>query len=169
MRGRLINAFLAEIFRVDSAATAVVAGGGYDPEFQVVRRTRDGSQLGASSRVELPGVMVPAQIMVKAWGGNQPRPTGHEDDFDLSLTLHRMDLERLDLIDPTTGQPMLTMGDRIGGIYRLDGVLVELFPDPPGMFVVETERAGVGMAAFGTPELNLLYLHCQLIDKSEIR
>jgi len=47
-RGRLINKFVAVIYRLDTVASAAVVGGGYDDEFDELIPTDDGTQTGAS-------------------------------------------------------------------------------------------------------------------------
>jgi len=58
------------------------------------------------------------------------------------------------------GQPVFKRGDKIIDIKTLKGQIDIVFDDPPGMFVREWDRAGHGLAAFGTPKTNLLYLYC---------
>lgn len=159
MRGRLIQKFVAVIYRVDTAATAAVAGGGYDPEFGEPLPVVDGSLLGASSLRERPALRLPCQLDRKTWGGKDAARSGYEDMADIIVALHYSDLEAAGLVG-ADGVPTINAGDRIGAIEDLAGILQEAFPNPPGMFVTDLERAGHGLAAFGTPRFNLLFLYC---------
>lgn len=159
MRGRLIQRFVAVLRRIDTAATAAVPGGGYDPEFGEPLPVPDGSLLGSSSLRELPAVRLPVQLDRKTWGARDATRGGYEENADIILTFHYPDLEAAGLVG-ADGVPTLFPGDRIEAIEDRAGVLQEAFPNPPGMFVTDLERAGHGLAAFGTPRFNLLFAYC---------
>lgn len=165
MRGRLINRFVCVLVRLDAAATAVVAGGGYDADFRAVKPVADGSQLGASSRRERAAVRIPCQLDRSTWGADQLRRSGHRTDSDIVITLHWPDLERLGLI-ASDGRPDIRQGDRIAAIETDAGATEESFPNPPGMFVHDLERAGHGLAPFGGARTNLLNLYCNFGEVS---
>jgi hypothetical protein len=166
MRGRLIQRFYCTLYRLDAVATAATVGGGYDDDFRTVRQVADGSQLGASSRVEKEAIRLPCQMARRSWGEDQPEPGGHEIKYDVQLRLHWPDLEAAGLID-AGGVAEIAQGDRIGAIETVAGVVEETFPNPPGLFVEYAERAGYGLAAFGTPRTNLLILYCRFAAKAE--
>jgi len=158
-RGRLINKFVAVIRRLDTAATAAVVGGGYDPDFDAVRPVVDGTQLGASSRREMAELRLPVQLDRNTWGANRPGRGGRQIVADIILVFHWPDLENGGLIG-TDGEPLLKVGDRIDKIETLAGATEATFKNPPGMFITEFERAGHGQAPFGTPRTNLLFAYC---------
>jgi len=159
-RGRLINKFVAVIYRLDTVASAAVVGGGYDDEFDELIPTDDGTQTGASSRREMAALRLPVQLDRKTWGGYDARRGGKEIEADIILTFHWPDLENGGLID-AGGEPVLKAGDRIDKIETVAGVVESTFDNPPGMFIRDLERAGHGQAPFGTPRTNLLYCYCQ--------
>jgi hypothetical protein len=159
VRGRLIQRFVAVLYRIDTAATAAVAGGGYDSEFGEALPVVDGSLLGASSLRERAPLRLPCQLDRKTWGAAGAARSGYEQDADIIVTLHYADLEAAGLVG-ADGVPQIYPGDRIGAIEDLGGAIQEVFANPPGMFVTDLERAGHGLAAFGTPRFNLLFLYC---------
>lgn len=159
MRGRLINRFVCVLARLDAAATAAVAGGGYDPDFRAVVPVANGTQLGSTSRRERAEVRIPCQLDRVTWGGNNLRRSGNKVEADIIVTLHWPDLERLGLIG-TDGRPDIRCGDRIVSIETDAGAIEESFANPPGMFVHDTERAGHGLSPFGGARSNLLNLYC---------
>lgn len=159
MRGRLIQKFVAVLYRVDTAATAAVVGGGYDQEFGEPLPVVDGSLVGASSLRERAPLRVPCQLDRKTWGAVGAARSGYEENADIILTLHYRDLEDAGLVN-ADGVPQIFPGDRVGAIEDVNGAVQEVFANPPGMFVTDLERAGHGLAAFGTPRFNLLLLYC---------
>ena len=158
-RGRLINKFVAVFARLDTAATAAVVGGGYDPEFDAVVPVQDGTQLGSTSRREMAELRINCQLDRKNWGEQNLGRGGRQIVADIVVVLHWPDLEKLGLID-TDGEPTLKKGDRLARIETLKGNVEATFDNPPGMFITDFERAGHGQAPFGTPRTNLLYVYC---------
>lgn len=160
MRGRLIQRFVAVLYRLDATATAAVTGGGYDTIWGWPKPVVDGTQTGAPSRRERAAVRVPCQVDRRRFGQDRLTRGGVELEIDLTLTLFEPDLVALGLMD-ASGRPALYAGDRIGALEQIDGTIVETFPNPPGLFVVGIERAGHGLAAFGTPRNNLCLVYAQ--------
>jgi len=164
-RGRLIQRFLVGIYRLDTEATSLVAGGGYDPVFGEALPAANGSQEGAPSRREHPVVELPCQVDRRDWDQDRINAGGHDPDIELMLTLHFKDLEAAGLVHSATGfvgNPMIGPGDRIGYIKRTSGLMVVKFPGPPGgVYVVQPEQAGFGLHCMGVPQRNLLILHCR--------
>lgn len=159
-RGRLINKFTAVIRRLDTAATAAVAGGGYDPEFGAVEVVDDGSQMGQSSRREMAELRLPVQLdRDEKWNWNTPTRGGRQVVADIVLIFHWPDLENGGLVG-TDGEVLLKVGDRIDKIETRMGAVEASFDNPPGMFITNMDRAGYGLAPFGTPRTNLLYAYC---------
>jgi hypothetical protein len=159
MRGRLIQRFIAVLRRVDTAATAAVPGGGYDREFGEPLPVANGSLVGASSLRECPEILLPCQLDRKTWGAREAARSGYEEAADIIIVLRYQDLETVGLIG-ADGAPTIYPGDRIDRIEDVTGALQESFPNPPGMFVTDLERAGLGLAAFRVPRFNLLLLYC---------
>jgi hypothetical protein len=158
-RGRLINRFVAVIRRLDTAATAAVVGGGYDKEFDSLKRVSDGTQLGAATRREMAELRLYVQLDRTTWGKITRTRGGKQIEADIILTFHWPDLENGGLIG-VDGEPLLKAGDRIDKIETIAGVVDATFKNPPGMFITEFERAGHGQWPFGTPKTNLLYAYC---------
>jgi hypothetical protein len=158
----LIQKFVAVLYRLDPTETAAVSGGGYNNTWNWTVPVNDSTQLGASSRREYAAVRVPCQIDRGATraddgitvGGQVLRP-------DYVLTMHEPDLVAASLID-SDGRPAIFAGDRIGAIENLNGEVMQTFANPPGLFVVGTERAGYGLHCFGTPRTNLLLVYCEV-------
>lgn len=153
-RGRLIQRCVAVIRRLDAAA--IETAGDFDEDFRVVK---------PGGRLEQAALRIPCQLDRRTWGRDEMTPSGQEIQADITLTLHQPDLERLSLID-SNGRPMIAKGDRIESIETRAGGIIEIFPNPPGMFVVHQDRAGYGLAAFGSPKPNLLFLYCAFAAKS---
>ncbi len=158
-RGRLINKFVAVIHRLDTAATAAVSGGGYDDEFDAVIPVDDGTQAGSTSRREMSELRLNCQLDRRSWGEQNLGRGGRQVVADIVLTLHWPDLEKRGLIC-STGECVLKKGDRISKIETVRGATEATFDNPPGMFITDFERAGHGLAPFGTPRTNLLLVYC---------
>lgn len=161
MRGRLIHRFDALIYRLDTAGTDAVVGGGYDDNFREMVPVDDGTQMGVSSRRELDPVRIRCQVdrTIRTWGDDRVTRGGHEILSDIELTVFWKDLEIAGLISDE-GIPQIFANDRIDRIETIDGRVEEVFPNPPGMLVTELERGGHGLHAFGAPRTNLLIIHC---------
>jgi hypothetical protein len=157
MRGRLIQRFVAVFRRLDVVATAAVPAGGFDDEFNSLRPVPDGTQAGSSTRVEHDEERVPCQLDPTDWGSALLSRGGLEDSLDLQLTLHMPDLDRLGLLD-ANNKPVFAAGDRIDSIETRTGLIQAKFDNPPGLFVTKVELRGWGLAAFGTPKVNLVVL-----------
>jgi hypothetical protein len=159
MRGRLIQRFVCVLRRLDATATAAVVGGGYDDVWRTTRPVEDGTQTGSPSRREGAAIRLPCQLDRRTWGGINERRSGKEIEAQIIITLHWPDLVAAGLI-AADGTPQIQQGDRIEAIETRLGAVEETFADPPGMYVHDLERAGHGLAAFGTPKTNLLFLYC---------
>ncbi len=132
-RGRLIFPFLAEIARLDLAATQAA---GYDPDFKEPIILPTVNRIGSSSRAETL-VKVQASLHTPQTSfGLQEAPTGNLNRVDLLLVFHFADLELAGLVEASTGTSLIKIGDRLNAIYSLDDVLVQKFPNPPGAYVV---------------------------------
>ncbi len=156
-RGRLIQSFLCDLRRLDTATTAAVIGGGYDDVFAEVLPVDDGTQVGSSSRRELAAVLLPCQVDRVDWDDDKMLRSGHDPRVQILLHLFMEDIENAGLID-ANGAPAIYAGDRVAAILDNSGTVQETFPHPPGMFVTGVERAGYGLDSQSTPRFNLLTL-----------
>jgi len=126
MRVRLVRPLLAEIAQLDTLVTAQAPG--YDPDFQEPR---------TGARQEKPPIQVPAQVEVTAHEVLQQSMAGNVPDSRLVLVMDYEDLARRGLIDPATNETTLRVGDRLVRLMNGIGVLIETYPNPPGMFLTE--------------------------------
>lgn len=163
MRGRLIFAFLAQLFRLDTRATAALdpdgAGpltSGYDDDFKEgVLVDRDGDGIGERVRVEHPPLQIPCQVEPAEFEALGMFPSGNAPRSKLTLLFHFKDLERMGLVDAATGDALVRPGDRLGAILDRTGVLVQAIRTPPGLFVTEARIGGFGFGLL-RPHRNLL-------------
>lgn len=159
MRGRLLQVFLAEVFRVDRALMIVAppeSGLGFDPDFhEPVRVDRNDDGVGKPTRLELPPVRVPCQIEPKTMDEQRVFDAGHSPDSKLQLVMHFRDLERLELVHSHTGEALIAPGDRLAAIYDRAGELVQEIRTPPGLYVTEARPIGWGLS-MARPRRNLL-------------
>ena len=158
--GRLIFILLAEIYRLDGEAMASGAPPGYDSDFDEPTR----SAPGAAVRREPPPVLLPCQVepidddaLALGAAGDVPRSR-------IDLVFHRRDLEKSRLVDPATGRALVRPGDRLGALYDRTGRLVERFPEPPGLFLVEATPISYGLGLL-RPRSNLLL--CTFHDRPQ--
>lgn len=147
-RGRLIWPFVAEIYRLDTAATA--AGPptpGYDEDFREPVRVPDSSPRGShGARKEMAPIRLPCQVEVDEADKLQQFGSGQALTSRITLVFHFRDLELNGLVDPVTGKALLRPDDRLGGIYETSGALVQTFPDPPGMYATRVEAQSHGLS-----------------------
>lgn len=163
MRGRLIFSFRAQIFRADPVTTRNVdpdgsGRGGFDDDFkEPVLVDHDGDGVSDFKRSELEPVLIPCQVEPVA--NEVLRMTGGGDSpaSSMALVFHFADLERLGLVDSTTGEALIRKGDRLGSLVDRSGVVVQTFPDPPGLYVVESRPIGFGLGLFMSRR-NLLFV-----------
>lgn len=162
MRGKLIFPFLAELFRWDSAAMAVApdAAGplasGFDPDFkEPILVDADGDGVAEPFRREHPPVRVPCQVEPEAFQALRMATAGNTPKSSLDLVFHFRDLEWLGLVDPSTGDALIRPSDRLGGLYDVEGRLVQAVRTPPGLYVTEARPIGFGLCR-RRPRRNLL-------------
>ena len=163
MRGRLIFPFLAELFRWDAAAMAAVdpdgtgpLASGFDPDFkEPVLIDADGDGVAEPFRREHPPVRVPCQVEPAAFQALRMATAGNTPRSSLDLVFHFRDLERLGLVDPSTGDALIRPSDRLGGLYDIEGRLVQAVRTPPGLYVSEARPIGFGLSR-RRPQRNLL-------------
>jgi hypothetical protein len=170
MRGRLIQRLVCVLRRLDPAATAAVGGGGYDPLFREAVPVDDGTQLGATSRREEAAIRLQCQLnRDRKLAADMMTRGGHQKLADLIIVLFMEDLENASMVD-AGGNVQIFPGDRIEKIEDLNGNAKMTFDNPPGMYVLggSIGPAGYGLAAFGTPQVNLYVLACSPEELGEV-
>jgi hypothetical protein len=146
--GRLIFPFVAEIHRL--------AASPMDPDFREAEIGQPGKDdLDVLDRIELPSIRVPCQVEPEACEAMNMLASGNSPRTRLELVFHVRDLERLDLIEQNTGNPLIHPGDRLQALYGTSGALVQTFRNPPGVFVREARPIGFGLG-LGRATRNLL-------------
>ncbi len=144
MRGRLIFKFQAELHRVDTRATAIEPPDVCDRLFK----------LRVVSREHTP-VRIPCQVEPKVFEQLHMMGSGNAPQSEIKLVFHFKDLERLGLVDITSGQSLIHASDRLGAIYDRTGELVMQVETPPGLYVEEAVPIGFGLGLL-RPRRNLL-------------
>jgi hypothetical protein len=72
--------------------------------------------------------------------------TGNSPRAHVVLVFHFRDLERLGLVDPTTGDATLRVGDRLVAIHdHRTGALVQAVRTPPGLYLTEAQPQSFGL------------------------
>ncbi|MCU0658093.1 MAG: hypothetical protein MUF64_23365 [Polyangiaceae bacterium] len=162
MRGSLIFAFLAELHRLDTQATAADPDGagpltaGYDPDFkEPVLVDPDDDGLGQSTRREHPAVQVPCQVEPEVFEALSMFASGNSPSSQVKLVFHFRDLERMALVDPASGDALVRVWDRLGALFDRGGALVQRIRTPPGLYVTEARPIGFGLFR-PRPQRNLL-------------
>jgi len=165
VRGRLIYAFLAELHRLDTDAMAQDPDGagpataGFDPDFrEPVLLDADGDGVAEPWRREHPPVRLPCQVEPGASDELRMATTGNAPRASLALVFHFADLERLGLVDPSTGEALVRPGDRLSALLARDGSLAQSFRSP--LYAIEVRPLGFGLS-LGRPYRNLLLVSFQ--------
>lgn len=150
MRGRLINPFLAEIARLDTVATAAdpdAAGplaSGYDPDFKETVVLEDAGER-RDARREMPPILVRCQVEVGAFEALQQLAAGSSPNSQVTLVFHFRDLERMNLVDPASGDALLRVNGRLVAIRDLAGNLVQAVRSRPGLYATEVQPQSFGL------------------------
>ncbi len=153
MRGRLIFPFLAKLYRLDTLATATEdpdgAGplqGGYDHDFkESVLVDLDDDGIGERIRQEHSPVRIPCQVEPEVFDELKMFASGNAPRSNIDLVFHFKDLERMGLVDLTSGDALIRPGDRLSAIYDKAGELVQQIRTPPGLYVTEARPIGFGL------------------------
>jgi hypothetical protein len=154
MRGRLIFAFLAELHRLDTLATATTPPG-YDEDFKEPALVDTGDAIGERIRREYPPVLLPCQVESETFEALQEFASGNSPRSHVRLVFHFLHLERASLVDAATGDALVRVGDRLGAIFDSAGELVQRVRTPPGLYVTEARPTGFGLS-MRRPRRNLL-------------
>lgn len=146
-RGRLIFPVYAQLYRLDTAATAAETNGGetasgYNPYFRepVVFATGD------NSRTEFAPILLPVQVLGNRsiYGTLTSQAGGKTEAGQLQLVFHMRDLENSGLVD-TNGRVLLNTTDRLGALYKKDQVtLIRQFTNMV-MFSRDVHDRGIGL------------------------
>jgi hypothetical protein len=137
-RGRLLFPFLAELGRFDASTTT------FDEDFKEgVLVDADDDGIGERRRGEHPSVRIPCQVEPERDDEQRVLPSGNAPRSRLALVMHFEDLERMSLVDASTGDAIVRPGDRLGALYTLGGALVQRFA--PGLYVTEARSLGFGL------------------------
>jgi hypothetical protein len=154
-RGRLIFPFIAQLWRMDRRGQNPSSPILMDEDFhEPVRVDRDGDGIGEDERRELPAVFVPCQVEPEHFEEQRQRPSGNVPRSSVELVMHFRDLERVGLVD-AEGNALITVGDRLGGIYTRDLRPEWTVRNPPGLFASEVRPLGFGLG-LGRSRRNLL-------------
>lgn len=137
---------------------STISGGAYDDVWGAPLPQADGTQEGESSRREHYPDTIRCQLDRADWGTRKLIAGGEHEQAVGIIVVKKDDLRSAGLLG-SDGLPMFHVGDRVDKILNIDGGLEIDFPDPPGMWIQKIEPAGFGLAYFGTPEVNLFYLH----------
>lgn len=162
-RGRLIHPLLIDLYRLDLAATNAITNpadlvtAGMDPDYRepILIPTMD--RKGESARQEMAVISIPGQIEPESFNRQQMVASGDQKGGFFGVTFHFAHLENLGLVDPSTGIALIAAGDRLGAIRKMDGTLIQEFPNPPGLFVLEATPIGFGIGG----DRNLLLVKFQ--------
>jgi hypothetical protein len=146
MRGRLLQMFIAELAQLDTAATGTDPDGagpltsGYDADFQETVLLPRPVGTGRDSRREKPPLHLPCQIEVQSFAALNELATGNSPRSHVVLVFHFRDLERQGLVDPSTGDALLRVGDRLVAIRdRRTAEIVQTVRTPPGLYLTEPQ------------------------------
>ena len=152
MRGRLINPFFASIAQLDTSATAADPDGdgplasGYDEDFrEPIRIPTPEEQTGTCARTEKPLIKLRCQVEPATFEALRQFNTGAVPDRSITLIFHFRDLERVGLVEPATGNPLLRVNDRLVAISDLQGNVVQTVRNPPGLFATEVQPRSFGI------------------------
>ncbi len=155
MRGRLVFPILAELHRLDRRGIAASTPS-YDVDFKEPALLDVGEAIGVRARREHPPIRVPCQIESEAFEAlGEMSGAGATLHSQLRLVFHFQHLERVGLVDATTGAALICVGDRVDGFFDTTGALIQRVRTPPGLYVTEARPIGFGLF-MPRPRRNLL-------------
>ena len=141
-RGRLIAPLIIEVVVLDKSSSA----SDRDDDLRSFSTSRPFGARGlrvsgktySSTTYRLRAQLEPVAInkMTGSQAGNIP-------DYRTSFIIHFRQLEKLNLVDATSGKPILE-GARINAIYKRNGDLSRRYDDPP-VHVIELREIGQGL------------------------
>lgn len=148
----LIFPKLIDIAVYDTVATAAKVAPGVDPLFRERRVTNTNDGRPRDEGREETIVQVQAQIETDTFGLGRLTTTGNSPSASMVLIIRMSDLRALNLVNPSTGEPTLKVGDRLAAVRDLDGSLQQDFPKPPkrvGLYASEVKPIGFGYGSGG--------------------
>jgi len=151
---RLISKFLAQLHRLEriTSGTSLPL---MDPDFrEPIAVDLDEDGIAETRRSELPPVRIPCQVESQTFEQLRMLPSGRAPRTSLDLVMHFRDLMQLELVDDE-GRARIGPGDRLSGIFTLDGAQVLPVQTPPGLYVTEARPTGFGLG-LGRARRNLL-------------
>ncbi len=160
MRGSLIFPFVVRLGQLDTVAMAADPDGagpetsGYDLDFREpigVAADAD-DRIGTTLRRET-FVEVHAQIEPGAFEAMQQVLGGTQPDTLIQLVFHFKELEDMGMVDKD-GVATIRLNDRLDRIIDGCGNDVQVFRNPPGLFVTQVLPGGYGLG----PRRNLLFV-----------
>ncbi len=140
---------MVELAQLDTTATAADPDGsgpltsGYDDIFRepfIVPEDTDDTT-GEVIRCET-FISLPAQIETRVFTQLSQLFDGANPQSAIELVFHYKDIERLGLLDPTTGICTIRNNDRLNSITDMDGNLV--MEVPAGLYITEVRDSGFG-------------------------
>jgi len=150
-RGRLIFPFLAVIARLDVSESSKDPDGsgehteGYNHVFREPNTYTDSSEQRQDTRQER-CILVPCQIEDQLLEGQRQIQAGNSPDSRMVLVFHFKDLERLGLVNRTSGVAEIHPNDRLDRVLNCKSRrLVQSFRNPPGLFAISCTPAGFGI------------------------
>ena len=152
MRGRLIVPFIAELAQLDTIGTAADPDGGgplvsgYDSDFR--EPVIAGPAPGAARRVGKAAIRVPFQVETETYDSLQQMFSGPNTDRRIILVFHFRDLENMGLVDPTSGEALIRLNDRLIAIreHTAAQALIQQVRTPPGLYATEVVPASFGLS-----------------------
>lgn len=153
MRGRLIQRFLAELKRLDTATQA--SAGNFDDIFRTPKKSdASGDGHGSVIRTEHDSDIIPCQVASPRYENRKQTDMGNDPDSEITLYFHAKDLESEGLFDSTTGRPLIQVGTRLVALLdKKTQSTVLSYPD--GLFCEESTPVGWGLN-MARPKRNLV-------------
>lgn len=150
MRGRLINAFVAELAQLDTAATAADPDStgplvsGYDPIFREPYKLPTD---GTDARKEKTAILIDCQVEVNTWEMLQQVSSGNLSPSAIKLVFHFRDLELMGLV-ASNGDALIRTGDRLVTIRKkLDGSVIQtIHAERGGLYCTEAQVQSFGLS-----------------------
>ena len=119
MRGRLHHKFWAEFAQLDAIQTRADPDGagpltsGYDDDFDEIMVFTTPAGQREEARVDQDSVFVPCNVQDTTWEALMQLMAGNSPDTKIVIVTHRKDLERMNLINPLTGETLVRVNDRV--------------------------------------------------------
>lgn len=144
-RGRLIFPLIADLARLNTAATQTASG--YDDVFRSPKISYPSGATGprVSSRVEHTVIQLRCQVEASRFAEQHQQPSGNAPNHQLGLVFHFVDLEAAGLVDLATGDALIRVNDRLVALRRLNGTLAQTIPMPAGLYATEVQPIGLGL------------------------